>query len=183
MYCGNNKTALESQRQISLALIELMSSSPFDRISVSSVCACAGVSRQTFYSLFSSKENVVLFILRHDCCCSDVFPKGGGDGYLTQISHVFSRYIIEHRGLIRLLSVNNKTDLLHGFLRDALSENSFIISSVQPSQRAYAADFIAAGITSIADTFVRQGCNLSPVSLEQLIRSMLGGSIFSSNRQ
>ena len=63
MYNGNNKTALASQRQIAAAFTALLREKPYSQISVSAICKEAGVSRQTFYSLFSSKENIVLYVL------------------------------------------------------------------------------------------------------------------------
>lgn len=63
MYEGCNKTALTSQSAIAGALLSLMEEKPYSRISVSEICKCAGVSRQTFYTLFSSKENIVLYVL------------------------------------------------------------------------------------------------------------------------
>ena len=64
MYCGTNKTALSSQNQISCTLLRLMEDVPFSRISISTLCREAGVSRQTFYSLFQSKENVITWTLQ-----------------------------------------------------------------------------------------------------------------------
>ena len=59
MYCGTNPTALLNQRQLAQALFRLMEQKPFSAISVSELCRAASISRQTFYSLFDSKESVV----------------------------------------------------------------------------------------------------------------------------
>ena len=59
MYCGTNPTALLNQRQLAKALFRLMEQKPFSAISVSELCRAASISRQTFYSLFDSKESVV----------------------------------------------------------------------------------------------------------------------------
>ena len=77
MYCGNNKTALTSQRQIAEALLRLLEEQPYGGISVSAICKQADVSRQTFYSLFQSKENVITFALRNDCCYSAMVQDSG----------------------------------------------------------------------------------------------------------
>ena len=68
LYCGTNKTALASQDQIANTLLALMKEKPYDEISVSELCRCAGISRQTFYSLYQSKENVVIRILQNYYC-------------------------------------------------------------------------------------------------------------------
>jgi AcrR family transcriptional regulator len=54
MYEGCNKTALTSQSAIAEALLNLMKEKPYSKISVSEICKRAGVSRQTFYTLFES---------------------------------------------------------------------------------------------------------------------------------
>ncbi len=68
MYCGSNKTALCSQRQIAKAMMSLLEEKSFDQISVCELCRLAGISRQTFYSLFSSQENVIVFLLKEKYC-------------------------------------------------------------------------------------------------------------------
>ena len=60
MYQGKNPTALQSQNLITEALLALMEEEPFQKNhDKSPVCAHAGVSRQTFYSLFENKEEVI----------------------------------------------------------------------------------------------------------------------------
>ena len=49
MYCGRNKTALTSQRQIAEAMMRLIQDKPYAQISVSELCKEAGISRQTFF--------------------------------------------------------------------------------------------------------------------------------------
>ena len=64
MYCGTNKTALQSQRQIAEAMMALIQQKPYAQITVSELCKAAGISRQTFYTLFTSRENVMVFTLQ-----------------------------------------------------------------------------------------------------------------------
>ncbi len=63
MYRGNNPTAVDSQRRIVAALYSLMSETDFSRISIKDVCENADVSRQTFYTLFGTKENALRWYL------------------------------------------------------------------------------------------------------------------------
>ena len=42
--------------------------SPFSQISVSELCKSAGISRQTFYTLVTSRENVMVFTLQSRYC-------------------------------------------------------------------------------------------------------------------
>ena len=63
MYRGNNKVAMASQQRIRKALLALLEREDFDSISTSALCREAAVSRQTFYNLYSSKEDVVVDLL------------------------------------------------------------------------------------------------------------------------
>ena len=113
MYEGCNKTAIASQAAIAEALIELMKDKPYSRISVSEICKRAGVSRQTFYSLFASKDNVISFILErkycfrpqdHECCRSSMT--------LEDICRAYSQYITERRDMIVLLVRNSSSAMI-----------------------------------------------------------------------
>ena len=41
MYCGTNKTALQSQKQIAEAMMALLGEKPFSQITVSELCRSA----------------------------------------------------------------------------------------------------------------------------------------------
>ena len=69
-----NSAMRASRLQIAEAMRSLMESRPFEDISVAAVCRLAGVSRQTFYTQFRSRENVVAFLLSGDSCGA---PGGG----------------------------------------------------------------------------------------------------------
>ena len=56
MYCGSNKTALQSQRLIAEAMMELIREKAYSQITISELCKTAGISRQTFYTLFTSRS-------------------------------------------------------------------------------------------------------------------------------
>ena len=56
MYRGNNKTAITSQEMIAEACYGLLEKKSLADIRISELCQLAKVSRQTFYSLFQSKE-------------------------------------------------------------------------------------------------------------------------------
>ena len=77
MYTGDHKTAKLSQTLITDALLTLLETVPFTDISVSRLCQQAQVSRQTFYSLFGTKENVLLHALETSCCFEPAAQAGG----------------------------------------------------------------------------------------------------------
>lgn len=64
MYQGNNPTALQSQHWIADSLLMLMQEKPYAQITIQNICKRADLSRQTFYNMFDSKEEVLRFCLR-----------------------------------------------------------------------------------------------------------------------
>ena len=67
MYEGENRAAQLSQRHIADAMLRLLREQPFSELSVSTLCRQASVSRQTFYSLFGTREQVLVYALRTGC--------------------------------------------------------------------------------------------------------------------
>ena len=179
MYCGNNKTALTSQRQIAEALLRLLDERPYGDISVSAICKQADVSRQTFYSLFQSKENVITFALRNDCCYDAAeHPDACGSFTFRQMCGGFSQYIIGHAGILEVLSRHDLMPLLRHVLREdfslCLTAEGQCCQALQP----YLIDYLAAGITSIAETYIRTGETASPDALEGIIYMLLRGEFY-----
>ena len=175
MYQGVNKKACASQRQIADALLALMSERSFAELTVSEICQKAGVSRQTFYSLFRSKENVVCYLLRQDCCEAPGSECSKTDALLNLCAS-YSGYVMRQRALLRLLADHHIMQLLHGILLETFSDCACFGSFVREELRPYAADYVASALTSIAETFVRGGTE--DEKLEQIAYSLLKGEFF-----
>ncbi|MBQ9027877.1 MAG: TetR/AcrR family transcriptional regulator [Lachnospiraceae bacterium] len=179
MYEGCNKTALTSQAAIADALLTIMKSKPYNRISVSEICKCAGVSRQTFYSLFVSKDDVISCVLarnycfrleEQDCCSASMS--------LEEICRAYSYYITQTRDILDLLVAN---DIMY-LMQDSLYRSFITCHSYLPDHtkedRIYAADFLAGGLTGIARNYVLQGRDTSRDHLEDILYSLFNGSFF-----
>ena len=179
-YCGSNKTALTSQKQISDALFDLMEGKSYTQISISEVCKKAGVSRQTFYSLFKSKDNVVTYILQEDYCC-DLSAQSSRpsqtDSLLPSLCREYSSYIVRHGDFIRILVRNDLSYLLYDNLYNSIYSCSCFLTATHPSLRSYAADFVAAGFTSIAKSYILQGRTASASDLYQISLALFEGSL------
>ena len=118
MYRGSNPIARTSQQNIADALVRLLQRMPYSSITISGICREADVSRQTFYSLFSSRENIVLYLL--DTC--HTFEPGKechSTLSLRVLSQEYASYLIDKRVLLSLLQQNDLIYLLHGSLYDS----------------------------------------------------------------
>ena len=58
-----NPMTIRSKSALSQALLKLMMSKPFDEIAISDITDRAGLSRQTFYTNFNKKEDILNYLL------------------------------------------------------------------------------------------------------------------------
>ena len=182
MYCGTNKTALQSQRQIAEAMMALIQQKPYAQITVSELCKAAGISRQTFYTLFTSRENVMVFTLQAQYCAAPQIarhePSPGQGGALQWLCRGYSEYMLRNQGLIKLL-VDNRIDyLLYDSFFEALDGCECFLGNVEPCTRRYAASFYAGGLTTVARRFAQEGCCTSADQLEALLMTLFSGKLF-----
>ena len=172
MYCGCNPTALSSQLQISRALMHLMLEKPYSTVSVSELCRAAGVSRPTFYALFSSMENVVLFTLQERAC---QLPPVTGESPLEHLCRGYSLYISDNRDYLRLLARNDVGYLLYDSIYESLIACS---ECLRGPDRQYAANFIAGGVTGV----IREYCAAEPPpdqeTLFRILMSLFSGAFW-----
>ncbi len=189
MYCGSNKTALCSQRQIAQAMMSLLKEKPFDQISVCELCRLAGVSRQTFYSLFSSQENVIVFVLKEKYCfetgewCDSACSGDEPESPLANLSvrdlcHACAEYILRNRDFIRILTVNHIDHLLDDSIYEALAECESFLSASDACVRRYAAGFYAGGVSSVARCYASDGCSCALEELEDMLLTFFTGTLF-----
>lgn len=182
MYCGTNKTALQSQRQIANAMMALLGQKPFAQITVSEVCKAAGISRQTFYTLFTSRENVMVFTLQANACDSPSLdvpkPAACRGDLLRQLCRGYSAYMLRNQGLIRLLVDNHIDYLLYDTFFEAMDSCNDFLPKADPCTRSYAASFYAGGIACVARRYAQEGCSSSASQLEALLMTLLSGQLF-----
>ena len=181
MYCGSNKTALQSQRQIAQAMMALIREKPYAQITISELCKMAGISRQTFYSLFTSRENVVVFTLQTGACDTpEITPPRSCDrrAALRWLCRGYSEYMLHNRELIKLLVDNHIDYLLYDSFFEAMNDCECFLSGVEPCLRYYAASFCAGGIASVARRYAQEGCTTTADSLEEMLMALLSGELF-----
>ncbi len=200
MYQGCNKTALCSQKTIAEGFYELLKEKEYSKITASEICKKSGVSRQTFYSLFSSKENIVAFILskeysfnpNEECKCT-------GHPTLLELSRGFSSFIVQKGDFIDLLEKNNIIYLMQETLYEGFSccggygadgagpvdaGDPGIAEPVHAGAQScklppdLAVDFVASGLTTIAKHYVKNRAQISCDELEKMIYMLFSGEYF-----
>ena len=182
MYCGRNKTALQSQRQIAQAMMALLRVKPYAQITISELCKEAGISRQTFYTLFTSRENVMVFTLQAGECETPEIslpePEPSRQAALGWLWRGYSGYLLQDRDLIKLL-VDNRIDyLLYDSFFEAMYDCECFLSGAEPCLRSYAASFYAGGIACVARRYAQEGCTTTIDGLQTMLLTLLSGELF-----
>ena len=182
MYCGNNKTAIQSQRQIANALMSLIQEKPYAQITISELCKTAGISRQTFYTLFTSRENVMIFTLQANACDAPEIKQAenafGQNGPLRALCRSYSEYMLHNRNLIKILVDNHIDYLLYDSFFESMDSCECFLPEAEPCLRRYAASFYAGGIACVTRRYALEGCTSTVDGIEELLMTLLSGSLF-----
>ena len=177
MYAGNNKLALDSQKRIAEALLSLLKDYQFNNICISLICKEANISRQTFYSLFDSKEDVIIFALGEEACY-EPDKKKEDCSCVNYLSEDFSHYLIKHKDLLTMLMNNG---IMHLFL-DMQYHNFYdceeFMKGKSDEERSYAASYLAGAFTGIAKNYKRYTCKHTQKELKDITLCLLKGNLF-----
>lgn len=174
MYCGCNEKALSSQRAIACALMDLLEAGSYNDVSISALCRRAGVSRPTFYSLYGSKDDVIIYLLRESFCCQ---LESSGGTELENMCRGYSRYFFAQRRFLTLLAENGIGHLLYRSIVASLLDCGCFLAGVEEKQRRYAANFTAGALTGVVQDYVTQE-PCTPGELERMLEKLFSGAFF-----
>ncbi len=177
MYCGNNKTALASQKQIAGAFLNLIKDHKYETISITMICKEADVSRQTFYSIFASKENIITYLLEENHLFSSEGACENGAMSLREMSREYSAYITESREILTMMAENKVFYMLHDCLYDSFIACNCKTAEISKEQKMFMAEFFAGGLSGIARTYVQLGGEMSAEALDEMIYQLFSGSM------
>lgn len=95
------------QRQAEESLLNLMQKIPYEDITVTQLCAEAGITRRVFYHLFSNKNDALCALIDHIILDQESYQSGQSDEALG-----FFQYWKKQAPLLDALSENQMTGLL-----------------------------------------------------------------------
>ncbi len=177
MYSGKNPKALTSQRLLLEALNELLQEKEFKDISVSELCCRSGVSRQTFYALFKTKENILLYQLEQ---LNDTKPEQDNDSAmeLSDICKRYSRYVCSNYSQLTMLIENELAEVVFSQFYQAMSSCRQSFVDIDDEEREYAALFMSAGLCRLTQKFIREHQSPDQDKLFRLSYKIMSGSIY-----
>lgn len=149
MYNGNNPKALLSIRLITEGFLKELQSKPYDQINVRDLCRTADVSRQTFYNIFQTKEDVLRKCINK--IFEDILVRRSEKGFpdARQSIHIFVETFYENRAFMDLLI---RDRLEHIFAEEfvfAISGLSQMGEFEPRTHLDYQFSFYAGGLTSV----------------------------------
>ena len=117
MYRGNNPTAIQSQKMISESLVELIYKRDYSKINIKQICENARISRQTFYSLFHSKNEAIEYTLQiklNDFRESRVPLETLS---VSLLINYFTEWVFLNKAFLQLIIKNDLSNIFADFLK------------------------------------------------------------------
>ena len=179
MYRGKNPTALASQRMLLDALNALLKEKEFKDISVSELCNHSGVSRQTFYSLFGSKENILLYQLDViNDTKPESHPADNSAMRLDDMCERYARYVTSNYSLLKKLIENELAEVLFQQFYRAMSSCAQSFVNLTDEDREYAALFMSSGLCRLTQKYINEHKKPDKTELERISYTIMSGNIY-----
>lgn len=179
MYQGTNRTALLSQQMIMDALLELMREKDFSHINIKELCARANISRQTFYFLFSSKEEVIcLHLDRLFDAYVARFVVDQTDLSISALCDSTISYLIEQKEMIQIMLQSNLDYVVKNRLENHLISLDNLLSGEERESRDYAIAFLAGALMGVISLAMKNNDLDDRAKLSGLMEELITGRYF-----
>ncbi|XBX10730.1 TetR/AcrR family transcriptional regulator (plasmid) [Enterocloster clostridioformis] len=175
-----NPTAIRSRKALAIALVNLLCEQPLKDITVEDITNSAGLSRQTFYTNFSQKEDILanslneLFLQLSDGLCPP-------PDTVEEMMALYFQFWSEHQ---KFLSVLFDNQLSHLFAIDNTylfrNECSIYSEKAVKSQKnlLYVENYLAGLTFQMLHTWQQNGWNEETEVIAQIACQLLKGDFF-----
>ena len=178
MYQGSNPVAIRSQFMLLDSFNELLEEKGYQEISIREICERSTISRQTFYKLFGSKENLLLFRLEHSPYANQDTVSDEADLSLEEICSRISIYMTANYRQFRMLLENDLMEVLYTQIYQSMGSCRHSFINMETHEKEYAVQFIAAGVCRLVGSYIRDHDEIDTDELKQLMYKIMSGSIF-----
>jgi len=172
----NNESATKkSKTQICSALMRLLKTKPYRKISVSQICSCAGISRTTFYKNFDSLDAVVLYKLT--LIEKDYNKQYSADDDIRV--HFVDLYTLirKSRDFDLLFVKNNLLYIFEEQIRDGYFRymNTQTGQNLVGFQREYMPEYLSATVVSLLRKWAETGYREQPEQMADITVRLIDG--------
>ena len=164
------------QRELEAGLLAAMGHSPYDKITLTELCAQLNIPRKSFYRYFPTKEDCLLGLIDHTLAdCNDIALKGwNGTGNLDEAVQLrFFHFWKEHSLFLDAIRDNGLRHLLLDrttAIVDRMKENTGS-GSFARDQVEY---FVAHGLMTTVLRWHHYGFSSSPEEMAEVFGGLLG---------
>jgi len=171
-YQGNNPSALRSRKEIADSFLSLLRDNPLDEISIKQIMDATDLSRQTFYQIFNSKEEILDYYLDTVFCDFIKTSRQKTVASLCDAAKIFFAFFEAYQESLRLIIENGKSCIVQRKCREYLHKENYIHYALQgvnsKQEKDYAATFIISGMVAMLEQWLREDSAKHPVSTQEL---------------
>lgn len=181
MYQGKNPSALRSKNWLEEALLALLEEKKYESITIKEICEKADLSRQTFYQIFESKEEILSY---HFSILFEEFARVLAEMEIRtvfDISRQFFLFFYKHRDFVEILIANHLTYMLDQQFKIYLKKiDVFCLAVSDASHVDYITAYVVGALTQILLHWFEQGFDLSVDELSTLTEEIIVGRCFAA---
>lgn len=180
----DNPISVRSKRRITESLLELMHDTPFAKISIKDIVERAGLTRQTFYHNFESKEEVLIHkeeelfegLLQYlvDNRISD----------WENIIWFYFRYWQRNSDFVKLLINNNLVYILEAKYPEYFKLMQFVEfreTDLSDIEAEYVYSFVSGAIVNMLVSWIKTGMVMTAREMADLVMQILDGTVLKRN--
>lgn len=179
MYTGTNKTALKSQQRILDALLSLIHEEKYEDITIKNICKKANISRQRFYFLFDSKEEIVIYYLNQFFV--ELAQYINDKKIISLYDLIFSYFtaIDNNENIKNFMRINTIMPIFINVLLGFMDNIHILKTNKSMEQRdLYANLFLSSGLNSIFLYWIENDKEIPLNELTDIIENILRGNFF-----
>lgn len=169
-----NPIAIQSREWLTNALLVLMEEKEFKNISITEIATKADLSRRTFYRIFETKEDILVYYT--DKLFSEFLQllNQESDHHFAVTIRLYFQFWYEHRNFLELLRRNEMLPFIMNQYSRLFPEVFQIIKGNHPLAHntealSYAMAFSAGGLLSILLKWAEGGMDKTPEEIMQLM--------------
>ncbi len=170
----------KSKELISETLIHLMEDYPFDVITISEICGNTSVVRKTFYNNFSSKEDVIAFIVEK--LIAEYLEMIREDSSFTtrEMSYLYFCFGEKNEKVLSMLIDNNLFYIFRNQFNDLLpSINPLVpgnkLNELSDDDLKYVFAFNSAGVTHLLEIWIKTGFKKTAREMSEIYHALSQG--------
>ncbi len=180
MYQGNNPSAIRSRNEIVTAFLQLLKENTLESISIKQIMDATDLSRQTFYQIFRSKEDILEYYL--DVLFEGFIEHSRGKEIhdLCDAAVLFFAFFADYRDTLALFIRNGKSCVVQRKCREYLQAERYVhyaLAGVKTQEeQSYATTFAISGMVAMLEQWVRESgeTKVTAEELAQLVCRITG---------